>query len=94
MDGEEKETQIMPFEATKREKRKAIRGLEGQGHVQAASGEDRQLAGRVESRWEEIWLGPQRKARRHGGAAQGGGPQGRPSHRQILTISGKEMTHE
>src|SRR3954470_23230939 len=37
-----------------REEREAVRGVEGQGHVEGARGEDRELAGRVEPWREEL----------------------------------------
>src|SRR5436190_6448477 len=44
-------------EVQPREERAPVRGPQGQGNVEGASGEDRELAGRVEARWREVTLG-------------------------------------
>src|SRR6266566_4844346 len=67
-----------------REERKAVRGAKGEGDVEGARGEDRELARRLESRREEVALGliplvvhPGRDD----GPEEGGGTQRRESHR-------------
>src|SRR3954454_24379021 len=65
-----------------REEREAVRGVEGQGHVEGARGEDRQLAGRVEPWREELGvleLGV--VAGRYHRPEEGGRPQGRKGNR-------------
>src|SRR3954470_6082294 len=75
------------FEECKRQEREAVRGPEEEGHVQAASGEDRQLArsiepGRQEVRLQQWQLPKQLQAGWHQPAEEGSGSQGRESDSQ------------
>ena len=67
-----------------REERKAVRGAKGEGDVEGARGEDRELARRLESRREEVALGLIPlvvQPGRDDGPEEGGGTQRRQSHR-------------
>jgi hypothetical protein len=64
---------------SERQEREAVRGSEGQGDVEGAGGEDRQLARRFEPRWEEVpFLGLELEAGRHHRSEEDRRPQGRP----------------
>src|SRR5919197_2426605 len=65
------------WQARQREEREAIRGTQGQGHVQGARGTDRELTGSVEPRRQEH-LAQQLLTGRNDRAEEGRGPQGRP----------------
>src|SRR5437763_13249691 len=63
-----------------REEREAVRGAEGEGHVEGAGGEDRQLPRRVEPRREgvpQLELEEQLVTGRDDRAEEGRRPQGR-----------------
>ena len=47
----------MPTKRPSVKNEKQSRGAQGQGHVEGARGEDRQLAGSVQPRRQEVWLG-------------------------------------
>jgi len=65
-----------------REECKAIRGSQGQRHVQGTSRQDREFSGRIEARRPEITQRQRQViAGWHHRTAQGRGPQGRKSHR-------------
>ena len=75
----------MPGKKRERQEREAVRGAEGQGHVEGARGEDRELARRVEPRRQELRLGlvaEQLEAGRHDRPEEGGGTQGRSRDRE------------
>jgi len=71
-------------QATQCEEREAIRSSEGQGHVQRASGEDRELPGSIEPGRQEVRLRRSEagnEPRWHHGSEEGRGTQGRPGGR-------------
>src|SRR5581483_672750 len=72
-----------------RQEREAVRGPQGQGHVEGARGEDRELAGLVEQR-REIDLTLVVVAGRNDGAEEGGRPQGRARDR-AQALAGRLM---
>src|SRR6266516_772282 len=79
-------------QATERQEREAVREAEGEGDVEGARGEDRQLARRVEPRRQGVGLrGPSTQclARGHDGAEEGRGPQGRSRDRAQELVAGK-----
>src|SRR4029453_17230798 len=63
-------------QACERQEREAVRGPEGQGDVEGAGREDRELAGRVEPRRQEVGLRWQLLPGRDDRAEEGRGPQG------------------
>src|SRR3954447_4027426 len=65
-----------------RQEREAVRGSEGQGHVEGARGEDREFPERLETRWSEIGLRREQLARGHDRAEEGRGAQGRQGDRE------------
>src|ERR671931_2126524 len=70
--------------ASERQEREAVREAEGEGDVEGAGGEDRQLAGRLEPRWEEVpfvELAEQLLPGRDDRPEEGGRPQGRQGDR-------------
>src|SRR6188474_1627404 len=67
--------------SVRREKREAIRGPEGQGHVQGACRQDRELSGRVEPGREEVRLGRKSIPRRDDRAEEGRRAEGRQGDR-------------
>src|SRR4051794_26910531 len=72
-----------------RQEPQAVRGAQGQGHVEGAGGQDRQLTGRLQARRREvaqrIW---QEQPGRYPCPTQGRRPQGRQGRRQIeVTVS-------
>jgi len=72
------------FQAGEREEREAIRSVEGQGDVEGAGSEDRQLAGRVAQRRKTLTLRvkPQRSpSGRNDSAEESRRPQRRQSDR-------------
>src|SRR5438132_12754777 len=78
------------WKARERQEREAVRSVEGQGNVEGARGEDRELAGRVEPRWEEVRLvelvAQQLEPGRNDRAEEGGRTQGRPGNgEEVLT---------
>src|SRR5207248_9476915 len=78
-------------QATKRQEREAVREAQGQGDVEAACGEDRQLARRLEPRRQVIRLqhAPwQLQPGRNDRSEEGRRAQGRPRHRA------QELTHQ
>jgi hypothetical protein len=72
--------QVAP-EACEREKREAIRGPDGHGHVQGACRQDRELSGRVEPGREEVGLGQKSIPRRDDRAEEGRRAKGRQGDR-------------
>src|SRR3954452_4382841 len=76
-----------------RQEREAVRGAEGQGHVQGAGRKDRQLARRVEPRWEgvaQLELEVQLLAGRDDRPEEGGRPQGRQGGRRKALARGRK----
>jgi hypothetical protein len=71
----------MPNKRANVENEKQYEKLKGEGHVEGARGEDRELAGRVEPRRQEVRLRRLFEAGRYDRAEEGSGPQGRPRHR-------------
>src|SRR6188474_2570390 len=67
--------------SVRREKREAIRSPEGQGHVQGACRQDRELSGRVEPGREEVRLGRKSIPRRDDRAEEGRRAEGRQGDR-------------
>src|SRR5581483_347524 len=78
-------------QASERQEREAVRGAEGQGDVEGARGEDRELARRLEPRRQELALRlvawRHVEAGRHDRAEEGRRPQGRQGDRaqELLT---------
>src|SRR5438445_276575 len=75
------ETERRPHarQATERQEREAVREAQGEGDVEGARGEDRELAGRVEPRRQEIafeLVTVELVAGRHDRAEEGRRPQG------------------
>ena len=67
-----------------RQEREAVREAQGQGNVEVARGEDRELARRIEPRRQELRVGlvaQQLVAGRHHRSEKGGGTQGRSRDR-------------
>ncbi|HYZ75992.1 MAG TPA: hypothetical protein VE596_01340 [Gaiellaceae bacterium] len=52
-----RERELHAEQTSQRQEREAVRRPEEEGHVEGARGEDRQLAGRLEPRREEVRLG-------------------------------------
>src|SRR5262245_39169049 len=75
-----------------RQEREAVRGPEGQGHVQGTGGADRELARRVEP-GRKVVLQVELRAGRHDCPEEGGRPQGRARDRkQTLTVESAAAT--
>src|SRR5206468_2251223 len=73
--------------------REAVRSPQGQGHVQGAGGEDRQLPGCLEARRAFLGQGRQQQAGWYDGPAQGCRPQGRQGRGgQALMASQRQVT--
>src|SRR5579862_8689877 len=72
------------WQASERQEREAVREAEGQGDVEGARGEDRELAGRLESRRQEVGLlvvlPEQLEPGRDDRAEESRRPQGRSRH--------------
>src|SRR2546423_2865421 len=85
---------------TEREEREAVRGPEGQGHVEGAGGEDRQLPECVVQGRPEVGLRGELQTGRNHGAEEGRGAQGRQGDGQEVvteekpgeTMADKELT--
>src|SRR4051812_23408545 len=80
------------FGERKRQERKAIRGPQKEGDVQAARGEDRQLAGSPEPRRQEVGLVEQQLAEQlqaggHDATEEGSGSQGRQGGGEAMSLA-------
>src|SRR5687767_11933377 len=75
-----RKNRVYAQQTRERQEREAVRGAQGQGYVEGASGEDRELPRRLEPGRQEVPLGELQEhllARRDDGSEESRRPQGR-----------------